>query len=283
MSSELRLGDATAPAERVEALADRIEEYQRRYERRADSRAVFAFAYRNLTLDLADRLAADETGFDDPAWVADLGIAFGGQFVAAMDAIDAWLAADEDREALYGRAPKPWADVYVAISGRSLVVEDLVFAIAAHISHDLPLALQAVDRGDRRLADYHGMNEVLADNTEFVQSAVQRRYNPFLGRLDRLAGQVDEQFTGYAIRMGRSVAWYNARRLANPGTREAARGSIRRSTAALIDGVRRPDSWVLRALSKVGRALVHNRRWPAPPPREEAAETGREFARWGPR
>lgn len=279
MSTEVLIDVADEPADRVEALAGRIEDYQRRYERQRDSRAVFAFAYRNLTLDLADRLAATDTGFDDPEWVADLGLAFGGRFVAAMDAIDDWLAADGE-SALSEHAPTPWADVYAAIDGWSLVIEDLVFAMGAHISYDLPMALQTVDHADRRLGDYHEMNEVLAANTESIQAAVTRRYNPLLGRFDRLLGPVDEQFTGYAIRLGRSVAWYNARRLANADTHRAAKGSITRSTAALIDSVRRPGSWWLRLGSKIGRTLAHNRRWSTPRPPEEAEETGREFARW---
>lgn len=256
--------DARGEAARVEALAHRLEDYQRRYERARDSRAVFAFAYRNLTLDLADRLAGDDHGFDDPAWVADLALAFGDRYVAAMDAIDAWRAAGAPESALYDRAPRPWADVYLAIEGRSLVVEDLVFAIGAHISHDLPLALGDVDRSPGRLADYHEMNAVLADNTDHVQSAVERRYSHFLRRLDRLLAATDELLTGYAIRTTRSVAWYNAARLAHPPTREAAHGSIDRAVAGLIDGVRAPDAWWLRAGSRVLRTLARHRRWPEP-------------------
>lgn len=259
-----RESDARGEAARVEALAHRLEGYQRRYERARDSRAVFAFAYRNLTLDLADRLDGSDHGFDDPAWVADLALAFGDRYVAAMDAIDAWRQAGAPESALYDRAPRPWADVYLAIEGRSLVVEDLVFAIGAHITHDLPLALGDVDRGPERLADYHEMNAVLADNTDHVQSAVERRYSHFLRRLDRLLATTDELLTGYAIRTTRSVAWYNAARLAHPPTREAAHGSIDRAVAGLIDGVRTPGTWWLRAGSRVLRTLARHRRWPEP-------------------
>lgn len=285
MSGDRRVATAAEPAARVEGLAADLEDYQRRYERARDSRAVFAFAYRNLTLDLADGLASGDYGFDDPGWVADLAVAFGERYVDAMDAIDEWLDAGAPDGELSDHAPQPWADVYRAVEGRSLVVEDLVFAVGAHVSYDLPLALQAVDRGPGRLADYHAMNDVLAGDTDYVQSAVERRYSRFLGRLDRLLADADELFTGYAIRTMRSVAWYNAQRLAHPPTRPAARASIERAVAGLVDGVRDPDPWWLRLGSRVVRTLVRHRRWPDPEPTAAAADAagapaGRAFARW---
>lgn len=292
-------GGAADAAARVEDLARRLYPYHVAYERARDRRAVFAYAYYNLTVDLVERLRRPDHGFDDPAWVADLAVAFGERYAAAQDAIDGWRREHGRpgprpdpavREALYDAAPKPWADVYLAVTRPdSLVLEDLVFSMAAHIGYDLPNALLAVgDEG--RLADYHRMNGVLANDTDFVQRAVTRRYNRFLARLDGLVGGADEAFTGYGVRVARSLAWYNARRLRDPAAGAAAGSSIRESTAALIASVRRAGPWWLRLPARAGRTLVAARRqWPrehreAPVPDAESVDApdGVERLRSGP-
>lgn len=282
MSADPRLsGD---PARRVGDLADDIAPYHRQYEADRDSRAVFAFAYYNLTLDLAEWLSADADSFDDPSWVADLAVAFGDRFQAAMDAIDELErvggsdAVDDD--ALAETVSRPWADVYRAICReRSTVIEDLVFSIGAHITYDLPHALLAVDTGVDRLADYHLMNEVLASRTDAIQDAVTARYNRPMARLDRLAGGADEVFTNYWMRIGRSLAWYNAMRLSSPNSHDEAEGSIERSTAGLVESVR-GGHWIVRSGLCVSRVVVSlTRQWPTPP-LSAADERPPEEVRW---
>ena len=269
MSGEPRERDT--PAGRVAGLADDLAPYHRRYEAERDSRAVFAYAYYNLTLDLADRLSAAPDEFDDPDWVADLALAFGARYRAAMDALDARDrepgGGAEDDVDLEGTVPRPWADVYRAICrDRSTVLEDLVFSMGAHITYDLPYALLEVGTDADRLGDYHRMNAVLASRTDAVQDAVTTRYNRTIASLDRFAGGADEVFTNYWIRIGRSVAWYNAARLQSSNSRPQAEGSIERSTAAMIDSVRSAGPWVVRAALRVYRSLLPlTRRWPSPP------------------
>jgi hypothetical protein len=254
----------TTAAGRVDALADDIATYHRRYEAARDSRAVFAYAYGDLTRDLADRLAAGDT-FDSPGWVADLAVAFGERYMAAMDGID---RCEETAEVPLDEAvPRPWADVYRATCrARSTVLEDLVFAMGAHVTYDLPHALLDVGLDGAHLADYHRMNDVLAARTDDVQATVTARYNRLLGRLDRLAGGTDELFTDYWLRIGRAVAWYNAARLQSPRSRSAAEGSIERATFHLIESARSsgpvPLRWGLRAYRGL---LPLARRWPETP------------------
>jgi hypothetical protein len=259
-----------AAARRVAALADDLGGYHRRYEAARDSRAVFAYAYATLTRDLADRLA-DGGSFDDPNWVADLAVAFGDRYRVAMDGIDRWEADSapvaQPDDVFEEMVPRPWVDVYRAICrARSTVLEDLVFGMGAHITYDLPHALLDVGLDGAHLADYHRMNEVLAARTDEVQASVTSRYNRLVGRLDRLAGGIDELFTNYWLRIGRAVAWYNAMRLQSPRSRAAARGSIERATGHLIESVRSSGAlvvgWVLRAYR---RLLPLARRWPERP------------------
>ncbi|MFB6295228.1 MAG: DUF5995 family protein [Halobacteriales archaeon] len=268
MSDELQ--GVNGAADRVADLADDLAPYHRRYEDSCDSRAVFAYAYHNLTRDLAEKLA-DGEGFHEPNWVADLAVAFGTRYMAAMDAIDGW-ERDHAPDAAPGDAfdeavPRPWADVYRAICrARSTVLEDLVFAMGAHITYDLPHALLEVGIDAEHLADYHRMNDVLASQTDAVQDAVTDRYNRLVGRLERVAGGFDELFTNYWLRIGRSVAWYNAMRMQSPRSRAAAEGSIERATFYLIESARSSGPWLVRSALRVYRRLLPlARRWPEPP------------------
>ncbi|NIN70211.1 MAG: hypothetical protein GTO63_37145, partial [Anaerolineae bacterium] len=242
-----------AAGQNVRLLAERIYPYHLKYEGAQDARAVFAYVYYNITLDLAERLENPEEGFENPEWVAGLAQSFADKYIAAMDTLDRCLQDSDPQsigpapESLFKTVPKPWADVYRAIRGRqSFVLEDLVFSMMAHISHDLPLALIEVGANPDHLADYHLMNEVLANRTEFIQQAVAKRYQRFLLWFDGLAGSYDEFFTDYGIRVSRSVAWYNAMRLLAPSSKEDARASIERSTLAFIESVRYPKEWWIR-------------------------------------
>lgn len=256
------------PAYRVADLAEELTPYVQRYERDRDSRAIFAYAYFLLTQHLADRLEASDPDFDEPGWVADLAVAFGDRFMAAMDAIDASRGEptpDSNAPAELDEAvPRPWNDVHRAIClERSTVLEDLVFAMGAHISYDLPYALLAVGTEPGNLADYHRMNDVLATRTDAIQDAVTDRYNRFLTRFDRMVGGGDELFTEYWIRIGRSMAWYNAMRLQSPRSRTQAEGSINRATFHLIESARSTGPAPVRWGFALYRLLFRlSRRWP---------------------
>ena len=248
-----------APADVVAAAADLILQYRDRYDLARDPRAVFAFVYERLTRQLAEALR-EPGAFDDPAWIGELADEFVHRYAAAMDAIDDGS----------GAAPKPWLDVCRAMqSGRSYVLEDLIFSMMAHITYDLPNALVAIGlerAGGSRISDYHTMNAVLATKTDEMQLLAADRYQRFLAVLDHLAGNYDEFFTNYGIRLARSVAWYNARRLEDPASKDEAAGSITRSTGAFIDFVRNPDPWWVRYLLRLARVLIPRRRsWPKGP------------------
>ena len=269
MSADGREASGTDASRRVFELAAALSPYHQRYEVAHDARAVFAYTYFNLTRALAERLAEPASGFDDPDWVADLAWAFGHRYMAAMDQLDQWQRSSEPTdpaslEALYADVPRPWADVYRAIClERSTVLEDLVYAMFAHISYDLPFALLEVDTAVDRLADYHLMNDVLAEHTELIQEVVTDRYDRFLTRIDRFVGTSDEFFTNYGIRVSRAVAWYNAMRMQSPGSRTAAADSLERSTRSFIESVRRPQSRTLAAKISAVRSLSSLiRRWP---------------------
>jgi hypothetical protein len=270
----------TSPAEKVAAVAVRLEGYVFRYEARRDHRAPFAYTYLRLTTALQAGLVAGEATFEDPDWVANLSEALATEYFTAMDGIDAWIEALDSSPRLIRRkqldlplsVPAPWRHVYLASSvPRSYVLEDVLFSMMAHMSYDLPIALRKMSAaGDvgSHIADFHRMNALLATSIEPVQAELAERYWRFLANLDHLFTQQDEVLTNYGIRAIRGLAWYNFDRLRDANADAEAARSIERSTEGFIRQVRSPGDWKLRAVLNLARLVVPSRRsWPSVPGR----------------
>jgi len=226
---------------RLLRLADRLEEYRTKYEATRDSRAIFTYAYVEITRTLASKLFQAE--FKHPEWVVSLAEHFASHYVGALQA---W---DHDRE----NVPPAWKIVFETISRkRTSVLEDLVLAMTAHIVHDLPLSLVEVGlsatNGESHIFDFHHMNDVLASDIQPIADGVTARYEPFFRWLDHLERRHTVVLTNFGFRVSRGVAWYNACRLLDPLSEKAALQSITNSVVTLIDDVRKPPVWSLRLL-----------------------------------
>ncbi len=182
-------------AEKLKDLARKIHRYQWKYEEVHDGRAVFAYVYCKMTQDTANYLLRHDAAIHDPDWVVKLAEAFAERYFAAMNAIDSWLECKTNNQPAlvakeHEKIPRPWQDVYDAIRpGQSSVLEDLVFAIMAHISHDLPCALEDIHCNcDEHVEDFQVMNDVLEQQIGIIERDVTRRYSRFLAFLDRITG-----------------------------------------------------------------------------------------------
>lgn len=265
---------AQTPEAVVAGVAERLAGYVVRYEAAHDSRAVFAYLYVQLTRSLATALSVGEPAFRDPSWVADLAENLAGEYFAASDAMDAWVAGNGTTsrsrvaaDELPATVPEPWREVFAAISGgRSYVLEDALFSMMAHISHDLPVALRrmaATEDVAGHIADFHRMNDVLGEGVDFVQDELAARYCWWLADLDKVFARNDELLSSYGIRVSRGMAWFNFSRLVDAAAADDAERSIRTSTGAFIRQVRDPDWPPLRLATYAGRLLVpERRRWP---------------------
>lgn len=241
---------------RVKALARRVEPYHLKYEKARDHRAIFAFVYYRLTIDIAAAFEEGRPAFDDPTWIADLAEVFAHRFLKAMDDIDA---------AKPGKSVwKPWADVNRAIQqNQSLVLEDLVFGLVAHIGCDLPYALLKVDHSLKRMGDYHRMNALLTDSVQSLIHEVGRRYEPFLLWLDQWVGYYAKFLTSEGIEALRSAAWYNAMRLLSPTARRDAEKEIEGLVELTVETLRRPRlPWLWPVLALLRWILGWGRKWP---------------------
>ncbi len=244
------------PARTLTELANELEQLTLRFERARDSRCVFARAYATLTRVLAS--AVPTAGFSDPDWVEATAFTFSGYYLRAIDAYDA------------GTLPKgAWATVFDAgARGQTSVLEDLVLGMTAHIVNDLPHALGDVglttQSGQTRIADYHLLNHVLASAINRIQNDISKHYDPFLGALDHLFENYDEILTSYGLRISRATAWYNALRLLDPASREAASSAIAQCPTIVRRELLDPPAYSLRLLFRGARVLSREfRRWPA--------------------
>ncbi len=225
-----------------------------------------------MGLDQALRIG--EPTFRDGRWVAALAVSLAQKYFDAMSAIDEWLSSSSPHSTgaikaadLPDTVPEPWRAVYAASSGgRSYILEDLIFAMMAHISYDLPHALRQLDRETavrQHIADFHTMNAILGNMIDLIQDGLAIRYSRGLFDLDRLFTRQDELLTSYGIRVYRGMAWYNFERLSDDNAASQADHSIRTSAGEFIHSVRSPDDWKLRWLLRLARWLVPERRqWP---------------------
>jgi Family of unknown function (DUF5995) len=242
---------ALSHEQRLGALETQLGALALVYESRRDSRCVFTCAYEFMTRRLRERLPDAELA--DPDWIVALAETFGALYVASVTAWDA------DR----AEVPPGWRSVFETICPkRTSPVEDLVFAMAAHIIRDLPHALVDVGltdaEGRSHIGDFHAINRIMGDTVDDMQEEIGRRYAHYLRWLDRVGRAEDELLSNYGIHVSRSMAWYNAMRLLDPDSSEAAAASIDKSPGDFVSKIMRQP------LLRVLRLLVHTlRRWPA--------------------
>jgi hypothetical protein len=217
---------------------------------------VFTSAYALMTRRIAVEL--ETAGLAEPQWVADVAEAFAARYFLALEAYERG-----------GDVPPAWRAVFDTLTTRQTsVVEDLVFGVYAHIVRDLPHTLVAsgladVD-GHSRIRDHHIVTAIVGRAINEIQDVVSARYGPYIHVLDRIGKRYDEILTDYGIRLSRGMAWYNALRLADPSSADAAAAAMERSTAVFVDQVMNPPLWSGRAALRFLRWLAaHFRRWPA--------------------
>jgi Family of unknown function (DUF5995) len=255
----------TGETDRLARVAHRLAQLTARLEKERDSRCVFTYAY----LIMSRKIATDLEGRReiDPMWVVSLAEAFARRYFRAIE--------EYDRGQL---KPGAWMAVFDAlVKERTSVLEDLLFAITAHIVHDLPLALEEVSPASgpepHHIHDFHSVNDMMQGAIEDIQRLVSRRYSWSVAWLDRVAEDYDEILTNFGARMSRGLAWYNAVRLANPRERKEALSAIERNPSLVVANVLHPPIWSLRLVARLVRLIVRlGRRWPDDDPRTAAAD-----------
>ena len=197
------------PFSSVDDVHDRLAATESHLRGRGDRRAVFLTVYVAMTARV--RAGIEGETFDDPAWVRRYLVAFAEHYRKALVAVE----RDE-------RVAPAWRVAFGAsLAGETLVIQDALLGINAHIVNDLALALNDVgvgtgDERDRRHADHLAVNRVLKSLADVVQTTLAQVYDAAgLEEADELLGRLDEQATLVGLRTARAFAWDNAVALAD--------------------------------------------------------------------
>jgi len=221
---------------RIEDVVAEMTRRCRRLDEAMDWRAVFADAYLRTTHAVLH--ATRGLVFRDPSWVVRIDVDFAERY---FDAFDAWT---------HGRpCPSAWRLAFQsAVGKRTLVLQDVLLGMNAHINYDLPHALDAtipagLSDGDLEpfLHDHRRLNGVLAGAVDDIERDVAQKYDPALRVADALLGRADEGGAAALVRVWRERVWEHFRLLRAGGDRRLVEDHIERSaaeTARILLGLR---------------------------------------------
>lgn len=196
----------------TDTVLTRLGAAERHLRDQGDRRAVFLTVYTRMTEQVLT--GVDDGAFRDSDWVSDYLVSFGNAYRRAHFAYE---------RGDYGDVPVPWRIAFdTALAGDTLVLQDALLGVNAHINYDLAYTLDEVgidpDRLDKH-ADHNHVNAILADLVDTVQAALVDTYDALgVTSTDTLLGPLDEDLVLLGLTGGRAFAWENAILLADgPG------------------------------------------------------------------
>lgn len=210
-----------------------------------DHNAPFALMYLRVTEGAGKNTARR---FSDRAYLNHLDATFAELY---FDAFDAWRAGDEES------VPEAWQTTFNAADDRVVNgLGDMLLGMNAHISRDLPFALERAglvdSTGASARADFDAVNALLIDVQEPIIEEESARFDRGIGDATLPALEVDAESIGELISQWRSEAWANAKRLITTegaereaiisGIEEAAAGRARLIEALTSNLVIGPDA-----------------------------------------
>lgn len=192
------------PFASVADVADRLARTESYLRQRGDRRAVFLTVYSRMTAAVS--AAIDDGAFLDADWAASYLVAFAERYRRA-------LARFERRE--FEALPRPWLIAFAAAArGDTLVAQDALLGINAHIAYDLTYTLGdiGIDPGrDAKREDHDRINAILARLVQTVQDALVETYAAVgISGVDRLLDPLDDRLALLGLTWSREFAWRNA-------------------------------------------------------------------------
>jgi Family of unknown function (DUF5995) len=215
----------SAPYRSLDDVVDGLGTLEADLRAREDRRSIFVTLYGIVSVAMRDQAASG--AFDDPSWVQRYAVGFANLY---REAFERYEAGDRANLA------KAWRLAFDAAGGgRTLVLQDLLLGVNAHVNHDLPYALTGVsidpDRASR-YRDHTAVNRILASVTDRATARIAALYAPGLSGLDDCAGEIDELLSRFSLEVARESAWESALGLAN------ARGEVERQIVMTVIGSR---------------------------------------------
>lgn len=172
---------------------------------RRDPLGYFPALYRQVTLRVQAGIA--QGFFDDGPRMDRFDALFANRYFAAYDAFTSG-----------GTPTKSWQVAFQATrSGQTIILQDLLVGINAHINLDLGVVAGETFQGAALQgfhADFDRINQILAALVPPVE-AVVARFSPLLGVLERLGGKDALEVLNFSMDAARDDAWLHAELLAH--------------------------------------------------------------------
>lgn len=171
-----------------------------------DRRAIFLSVYALTTFKIAEQV--DAGYFNDTPWIEEYQLEFANQYRRAFYDYEAGNYFD---------VPKVWRVAFDASkSGKTLIVQDILLGMNAHIDFDLAYTLRDVDIKNNRSAKYEDhnlVNNVLSGIVGDITAALTSIYGSNYAAIDLALGDIDDKLIGTGMIMAREQAWNNAVKL----------------------------------------------------------------------
>jgi hypothetical protein len=169
-----------------------------------DRRAIFATVYALTTRRIAESI--DRGLYRNAAWMGQYQTEFANHYRKALLGY-----AQGER----GRVPKVWLVAFDrAKSGQTLILQDALLGMNAHINFDLPFAIEKVHLSPDthgRHADHTLVNQTLAQVTQEIVSALGTLYGATnYALLADALGPLDDLWLKSGMASARENAWTNA-------------------------------------------------------------------------
>jgi hypothetical protein len=174
----------------------------------ADRRAIFASVYALTTLRMAESIDADE--YANTEWMQSYQTEFANHYRKALHAY-----AMQQRS----QVPNAWLTAFdAAASGQTLIIQDALLGMNAHINYDLAFAIEKVKLSPNtasRYLDHTRVNAVLSEVGDEIIDALGSLYGTHFATVDSALGPADELFLSVGMTAARQNAWNNAVLLKN--------------------------------------------------------------------
>lgn len=187
-----------------------------------DRLGYFAALYRQVTLEV--RKGIQQGFFDDGPRMDRLDATFANRYFAARDG---WKTG--------GPITRSWKVAFTAMENpASIILQDLLVGINAHINLDLGIAAAQVCPGpdiQSLQGDFFKINQILANLVQPVETVIGR-FSPLIGLLEKVGGKDAAEVLNFSMTAARDDAWRHAVVLANlpkvlwPLTIEALDGKV---------------------------------------------------------
>lgn len=202
----------------INQVIDVLTEKLQVLKRNGDHRVVFHHVYLLMTKEMKNRLSSNF--FLDSVWMERVLVEFAHYYFNAIDAYEAGLPC-----------PPAWELAFrLASEKQSLVLQDALLGINAHINSDLPMVIYLILQEDqawpdarimlRRRQDHDRINDILKELIDSVQEELAHYYGWFIRIIDFMMGRRDESLAAFILAHCRTNVWCNTELLLDASDEE---------------------------------------------------------------